>query len=600
MSRLLQRLLLLVLLLAGPALRAETVNAVDPPPPVDLENNAGLGRQRIAARLESGEKAHALVIGIEAYEMAPWKRLPGVKSEVEAVIRALRVHGFNVVRLQGREVAPGTFDGRVTAGDIRKALGDFVRQYGQNPENRLIVYVASHGLAVREADAGRSGEATGFIIATDTPGENDAGFSARAVPVTGIAKDIAEIRARHLLIAFNTCFSGALVPAMRTRSAEPADAGRPRAAPLAGEVADWVETLLTRPAHLVMTAGDGNQTVPDEDAAFGRAFVEGLYGAADLDGDGLILAAELGQHVRSRVARETYKAGRPNDPLFVALPVPGEAAEGGDFVFLSPRGPAGAEVRRDHSALERKRAILPGGAFADCLDCPVMAELGDMRGAGIERRIAIGKTEVTAAQWSACFRLGFCRRWKSDAAGGDRPATHVTWGDALDYLDFLNAHEKPEGKCRRYRLPDAAEWRAAASGGSASRYGWGDAPVAGRANCAGCGSPWDGRSTSVVASFPPNAYGLHDMVGNVWEWVASPDPCGAVELAAGKCAPGRVMGGAYSTRIDAIDLSPLADRTKGAAGGTMPRPGLRNGSREPGWPTVGLRVACDLDAPPAH
>lgn len=600
MSRLVQCLLLLCLLLAAPSLRAETGVPADPPPPVDLENTAGLGRPRIAGRLERGDNAHALIIGIEAYDKAPWKRLAGVKSEVEAVDRALAVHGFSVTRVQGRKSASGDFDGRVSAADIRKALGDFVRQHGQNPENRLIIYVAGHGLAVRDTDPGRAGEATGYIIATDTPGETAPDFAALAVPVSAIAKEVAEVRARHLLLAFNTCFSGALVPAIRTRSADSSGMEPPRAAPLASEVADWVETLLARPAHLVMTAGDGSQTVPDEDAAFGRAFVEGLYGAADLDGDGLILAAELGQHVRSRVARETYKAGRPNDPLFVALPVPGgegAAAQGGDFVFLSPRGPAGAEVRRDHSALDRRRSILPGGAFADCLDCPVMTDLGDLGRQGIARRIAIGKTEVTAAQWNACFRLGFCRRWKSDAAGGDMPVTHVTWGDALDYLDFLNAQEKPEGKCRRYRLPDRSEWLAAARGGGASRYGWGDAPLPGRANCVGCGSPWDGRSTSTTASFPANAYGLHDMVGNVWEWVATPDPCGAVDLAAGTCAPGLVMGGAYSTRIAAIDLSPSASTS---AEGMLARPGLRNGLREPGWPTVGLRVACDLDAPAAR
>lgn len=590
-------LLCLFLMVVPGTLAAQTAN--DPPPPVNLEDSNGLGRQRIATALEAGGRAHALVIGVEQFT-APWQRLSGVRGELDAVVRALGIHGFAVRRVQGVRAADGAYSGEVSAAEIRKELSDFVRQYGQDPENRLIIYVASHGQAIRE-EAAAGAERTGYIVASDTPAAQAQDFAARAVPVQAIAREVAEIRARHLILAFNTCFSGALVPAVRSRSSEGASEAPPSAPPLAPEVADWVETLLSRPAHRVMTAGDGSQTVPDEDAAFGRAFVEGLYGAADLDGDGLILAAELGQHVRARVARETYKAGRPNDPLFVSLPTSAaHGAEGGDFVFLSPRGPAGAEVRRDHGALEKRRSILPGGTFADCLDCPTMTDLSEMRGPGIERRMALGRTEVTAAQWSACFRQGFCRRWKPDAAGGDAPATHMTWSDALDYLDFLNAQEKPQGKCQIYRLPRREEWLAAARAGVDSRYGWGDKLIAGRANCIGCGSPWDGRSAAPAASFPANAFGLHDMVGNLWEWVAGDTPCSAVELAAGRCMPGRVMGGAYSTHIDAIDLSTSAARTGTLAEGMLARSGNRNGLREPGWPTVGLRVACDLDGSPVR
>ena len=70
-----------------------------------------------------------------------------------------------------------------------------------------------------------------------------------------------------------------------------------------------------------------------------------------------------------------------------------------------------------------------------------------------------------------------------------------------------------------YRLLTEAEWEYAARAGSTTAYFWGDAVGAANANCIGCGSPWDGRETSPAGAFKPNAFGLYDMAGDVWQFV---------------------------------------------------------------------------------
>jgi formylglycine-generating enzyme required for sulfatase activity len=71
---------------------------------------------------------------------------------------------------------------------------------------------------------------------------------------------------------------------------------------------------------------------------------------------------------------------------------------------------------------------------------------------------------------------------------------------------------------KEYRLLSEAEWEYAARAGTTTAYSWGDDIGIGNANCDSCGSRWD-KQTSPVGSFKPNAWGLYDMHGNVYEWV---------------------------------------------------------------------------------
>ena len=178
-----------------------------------------------------------------------------------------------------------------------------------------------------------------------------------------------------------------------------------------------------------------------------------------------------------------------------------------------------------------KRCVKPMDSFKDCATCPEMVVIAPGRftmgseetsdetpihDVTLSRPVAVGKFEVTFAEWDACVADGACSRRPDDLGWGrgTRPVIDISWNDVSDtYLPWLS---RKAG--RRYRLLSEAEWEYAARGGSSSVYWWGDDVGAGHANCDGCGGEWDNKQTAPVGSFAPNAYGLHDMLGNVWEW----------------------------------------------------------------------------------
>ncbi|MDE0372435.1 MAG: SUMF1/EgtB/PvdO family nonheme iron enzyme [Rhodospirillales bacterium] len=121
---------------------------------------------------------------------------------------------------------------------------------------------------------------------------------------------------------------------------------------------------------------------------------------------------------------------------------------------------------------------------------------------------------VYKSQWKACTADGRCDRDPDDAdwGRGNRPVINVSWEDARTYVRWLSWKTG-----ERYHLPSESEWEYAARAGSQTRYAWGDEIGHNRANCLECGDSWE--KTAPVGSFSPNAFGLHDMHGNVWEWV---------------------------------------------------------------------------------
>jgi formylglycine-generating enzyme required for sulfatase activity len=246
---------------------------------------------------------------------------------------------------------------------------------------------------------------------------------------------------------------------------------------------------------------------------------------------------------------------------------------------------------------ERERALKPKDSFKQCEQCPEMVVMpsgsftmgspqsekdrdGDespQHQVTIAQPFAVGKFEVTFDEWDACVADGGCNRYRPLDQGwgrGTRPVINVSWNDAQEYVKWLSTHTG-----NPYRLLFEAEWEYVARAGSDKAYTWGDEIGKENANCRGCGSQWDLKLTAPVGSFKANAFGLHDMHGNVWEWVQdchknnyNGTPTDGSAWTSGDCANRVLRGGAWY--FDPQGLR-SANRYWGPTGNRNPSLGFR-------------------------
>jgi formylglycine-generating enzyme required for sulfatase activity len=205
----------------------------------------------------------------------------------------------------------------------------------------------------------------------------------------------------------------------------------------------------------------------------------------------------------------------------------------------------------------------------------------------INSAFALGRFDVTRRQFAPFAReakLGHDAKcdWADPKLHGvsiqqrdDEPVVCVTWDEADAYAVWLSTKTG-----HPYRLPSEAEWEYAARAGTVGARPWGDAPLREHANFgsdACCGPAASGADkwlyTSPVGSFPPNSFGLHDMLGNVWQWT---NDCAEIYLSGSSdasssrtrdCSRRMLRGGAWFQGADSIRSAARAndDRTFRAA-----------------------------------
>ena len=245
--------------------------------------------------------------------------------------------------------------------------------------------------------------------------------------------------------------------------------------------------------------------------------------------------------------------------------------------------------------------IKPGAVFKDCDDCPEMVvipagsflmgsppdpepdpfsntkpvKVGEDNEKPQHRvniqSFSIGKYEVTQEQWYAVMGNN-----PSSNKGRTLPIENVSWDDAQLFVQNLS-----QKTGMKYRLTSEAEWEYAARGGSDTTYPWGnsDAELHVYAWFNAIAS-----ATNPVGLKPPNQFGLHDMIGNVWEWTQDcwnanyySAPTQGDSWESGSCALRVTRGGSWSIGI-LEGRSTLRDAESSATISNM----------------IGLRVARDL------
>jgi len=260
---------------------------------------------------------HAVVIGVSDYDH--WPKLPNAVKDAQEVFGALKLLGFEV-----KLVTNPTYQ------QLRKVLNELTYKYGREQNRALLFYYAGHG----ETEIMADGTRLGYIIPRDCPllRQDPQGFVNRAISMKDIEAYSLRIRSKHLLMLFDSCFSGSLFSMVRA-------------------VPEDISEKSSQPVRQYITAGTEEEQVPDK-SLFKRSLLVGLQGDADLTRDGYITGSELGMYLSSKVVK--YTKGKQH-PQYGKINNP--ELDRGDFVFV-PIKVRQKEIEEDKKRQKERRRVV--------------------------------------------------------------------------------------------------------------------------------------------------------------------------------------------------------------------------------------------------
>lgn len=514
-------------------------------------------------------KRVALVVGNSAYTVSP---LTNPTNDADAVAAALTNLGFTTVLRKDLGIEA-----------MRSELAAFGRQ--ATGAEMAVVFYAGHGTEL----SGRN-----FLIPVDARLQRAADIELEAI---GLETVIAQLDGARLLklVILDACRNNIFPVAGGTRSLS---RGLARVEP-GGNIL----IAYSAKAGTLADDGDGARNSPYTTSLLKNISTPGLDVRLMFGGvrDDVIVATSGKQ--------EPYlygTAGRhglflkemplsPKDPVALdgasylselkkRIDASSTSAELDAIGLIEPKLAAEISARKRSILDEAARrdpamAIVPGSgrSFRDCPTCPelVVVPAGSFtmgspeteegrdnserpqRRVTFKRPFAVGKYEVTFEEWDACLAVGGCNGHRADDAGlgrGNLPVINVNWDDAKAYSLWLSS---TTGKS--YKLLSESEWEYSARAGTTAPFSTGGTITNDQANFDGSvtyGGSRKGQNRRVLATvgaFPPNAWGLYDMHGNVEEWIEDcwngsyfGAPTDGTAWMIGECSKRGIRGGSWS------------------------------------------------------
>jgi formylglycine-generating enzyme required for sulfatase activity len=415
----------------------------------------------------------ALVIGNSAYDTAP---LPNAVRDSRSIGAALASIGFTV-----REAAD------LDATALRRRIDAFARE--AHGADVVWVYYAGHGMQI---------DGENYLLPVSPLLTTAADVTAKAASAQQLLKRLEGTRAGTIVLVLDACRDNPFA------AAKPGGSGvTPKGG---GVVSKGLARMDVNSGALVAFSAAPGATAAD-DGIYAKALASQLV-KPELE----LLTVFRNTTQQVRDATRSQQIPRISevtltDPVYLARP---------------PQKPP------THTA----PAATP---IKDCADCPELlpipagsflmgsphTEAGRDADEGPQRAVTIaafmaGRSEITATQWQRCVQARGCpegERGPKAWAQPDMPVVNVSWNDAQQYVQWLS-----QATGRRYRLLSEAEWEYAARAGTTTAYATGANISPQQAHHRSAGATPD--RPLPACSLPPNAWGLCDMHGNVWEWVA--------------------------------------------------------------------------------
>ena len=230
-------------------------------------------------------RGHALLIG-ESHYTRGWDELASVRHDLQTLKAGLTPYFETVETVQDPTVS-----------QLRDRMREFLLGKWNTPDERLFIYYAGHGFTdFNQA----SRENNGYITGSDTPRYdlNPGKAIENAVPFTEIDSWNRQTRARHVLMVFDSCFSGTLFQTMGSEEE------------LRRKDLDGIRRMLGQPVRYYITSGRKEEMVT-ADSTFATLLLRGLRGEADFFSQGLVSADQLGIYLSREVPKHSQRSQTP-------------------------------------------------------------------------------------------------------------------------------------------------------------------------------------------------------------------------------------------------------------------------------------------------